>query len=137
MSPFSLLEHTADIGLEIHAVSLPALFAEAGLGLLAVLAPATPARIVRSRSIHIEGAEPAELLVGWLNEILFWLETTGLLPGAFEIRSATDRELRAVIRGEDLQPRHRLQREVKAATWHQLLLEPEGDGWFARLYLDL
>jgi len=133
-----LIEHTADIGLEVRATTLAELFRQAALGLLQVLEPLTPARPLQARPVSLSGSEPAELLVGWLNEILFWLETRRLLPAEFEVRELSDRRLRGVIRGEPLVPkRHRLQREVKAATWHQLQLQHQAEGWFARIYLDL
>lgn len=138
MPSYTLIEHTADIGLELRAPTLEELFRQAALGLLQVLGPQAPARPKEARSVSLEGSEPAELLVGWLNEILFRLETQQLLPAEVEVHEVGDRRLRGVIRGQRLEPQyHQLQREVKAATWHQLELRREDDGWFARIYLDL
>ena len=137
MPSLRLIEHTADIGLELRASTLEELFHQAALGLLQVLGPQPPARSQMSHSVTLEGSEPAELLVGWLNEILFLLETRHFLPAEFTVHAVGEVQLRGVIRGQKLEPAQRLQREVKAATWHQLLLQRDGDSWFARIYLDL
>jgi SHS2 domain-containing protein len=90
------------------------------------------------RSVEITAGEGEELLVNWLNEILFLFDSRGFLPAEFIIEQATENRIRARILGEPFDPeRHPIDREIKAATYHQLRLEHGEKGWLARVYLDL
>ena len=64
------IEHTADLGVEITAADLPALFASAGEALYALIAD--PATIENREAIKVSatGANPEDLLHAWLCELL-------------------------------------------------------------------
>lgn len=135
---FKLLDHTADIGIEAEAGSLEELFRQAALGLLQVMDPQELPRSAQSKSVRLKGDEPAELLVAWLSEILYLLESSGLAPAEFEVNEVTERCFSGSVRGEHLDPdRHGFQREVKAVTWHQLTLFNANGRWHCRIFLDL
>lgn len=138
MAPFRLLAHTADMGLEATAATLEQLWVEAARGLLAVYGGSPAATPQEALEVVVSGHDLAELLVGWLNEIVFLLENRRFFPANFAIDELDGQQLRATIRGEPLDPaRHRFSRDVKAVTYHQLRLEQRGDHWYTRLYLDL
>ena len=87
-----------------------------------------------------EGAEtPADLLVAWLNDLIFRCETNHRLYTRFDVRVADDGlSLQAQVGGEPIdRDRHVLDHEVKAVTHHGLTLRREGDGWVAELILDI
>ncbi|HKL25507.1 MAG TPA: archease [Desulfuromonadales bacterium] len=135
---FRLIEHTADIGLEAWGADPAQVFLQAALALKSIIVGNSPVRGRDSRSMTLEGEDAGELLVAWLNEIIYASEVLEMLPAHFRIRALDDHRLQAEIEGEQLAPnRHRVAREVKAATYHQLLMEDTGDGWHARVYLDL
>ena len=60
-------------------------------------------------------------------------ETEGFVPERAGELELDDGVLRATVRGHRGEPRHL----VKAVTLHRLLFEPEGDGWRARVVLDV
>ena len=136
--PFRLLEHTADMGLEVTAASGPELFAEVARALLMLLGGTPAALPAEERTIEIAAAESQELLINWLNELLFLLETRRFYLADVVIEELTPTRLRARLRGEPLDSgRHAFARDAKAATYHQLQLEERANGWYARIYLDL
>lgn len=136
--PFRLLEHTADMGLEAEAASKSELFAEAALALLNLLGGAPPARLLQRRVVQVTGSDDVELLVNWLNELLFQVETRAFFPGMVRIVTLAPGHLVAELQGEPLDlERHRFDRDAKAVTYHQLVLEQRADFWYARLYVDL
>jgi len=62
----------------------------------------------------------------------------GLVPAEFVISEIGENALRGEVRGEPFDPkRHPIEREVKAITYHQLSVERDGQGWRARVYVDL
>lgn len=138
MGGFRLLAHTADMGIEATADSLPGVFVEAARGLRAIIFDDTPIASMREEPVEIVGDDGGELLVGWLNEILYLFEIRGLAPADFVIESLAEGTLRAKVLGETFDPkRHPLEREVKAVTYHQLSVTKEGNLWRVRLYVDL
>ncbi len=135
---FRLLEHTADIGIEAWGPQLGDLFEQAALGLKSLLIGTSPVAEAQTSPVRLDADDPGELLVAWLNEIIFLFETQNLVPGSFRIEQVDRTGLQALVCNEAFAPdRHTVERQVKAATYHQLYLGKEADGWHARIYLDL
>ena len=54
------------------------------------------------------------------------------------VREVNSRTLKALLRGECFDPvRHRIEREIKAVTYHQASVTKTGDGWLARVVFDV
>ena len=140
--PFEILDHTADIMLRITADTREKLCDEARLALYAVVGDLHPARPLPSVdvpvTIHVQGADFAEVMHDWLGEVLFLLESRGLLclpAGPF---SVNDHQLTVLVAMAPLdKAASRVDREVKAVTYHQLAAGPTEDGWSATLILDI
>jgi SHS2 domain-containing protein len=137
MGSYRLIEHTADMGLEASGESRAELYLQAALALREILAT-TGGSPLEEREVEVKGGDAAELMVKWLNEILFLLETKGFFPVFFRIEEVTAEMLRARVIGEPFDPdRHSVEREVKAATYHQLRVEQSDGVWHARIFVDL
>jgi SHS2 domain-containing protein len=97
---------------------------------------ATKAKV--KTKIFVRAEDPVELLVCWLNEVVYWSEKNNLVPSAFHIESVSDKELQATIAGEPFDmERHSVERQIKSVTYHQACLEERVDGWYSRVYVDL
>ena len=138
MNDFRLLAHTADMGIEATGNSRAEVFVAAAQGLKEMIfgdAPVTPRQ---SAPVSLASGDVGELLVAWLGEILYLFEVRGLVPAEFVIYEITENSLRGEVYGEPFDPkRHPVEREVKAITYHQLSVERDGQGWRARVYVDL
>ncbi len=135
---FRLLEHTADIGIEARGASLESLLEQAAYGLRAVMAEQIDLEPAEELLLKLSGDDLEELLVNWLNELLFLFETRGFLPARVIVEEAGRTQLRARIKGERYDPqRHQIDREIKAVTYHQISVTCGPKGWQARVYLDL
>jgi len=133
----TIIEHTADVGIEVEAESLEELFEVAAAAMFGLMYPRLPDAPTEERLVRVEGEEPVELLVNWLNELLYLAEAEGLVFGRFEVRVVRDVALRARawgVRAEDMDPPVR---EIKAATYHMLRLEKVPGGHVARIIFDL
>ena len=140
---FETVDHTADAGLRVRARSLEGLFLHAAEGLAWLLSGGRPVVRRKKREFVLRGIDLEELLVAWLNEILFCREAEGLIFGWFEI-AGLERpgkraegggqggyELRARAEGERIDPRrHAEGMAIKAATYHDLRLREEDEGGY-------
>ncbi len=140
MGRFEILEHTADLGLWVEAADLDDLFQTVATGLFQVIV-ANPESIEPGFEEHVEleaGSTDA-LLIAWLNELIVRCETRRMLYACFAVAlDAAGKRLSAEIAGEEMdRGRHQLDHEVKAATWHELMVGQAGQGWRARVILDI
>ena len=132
------MEHTSDLILEFRGRDLEELFGNAAAGMLGTITPLDGVNPEVGECIRLEAPDTGELLVSWLNELLFYLDGRGLLLVEYEFESLDGGKLVAHARGEvvDLSTRE-VGPEIKAATYHALLLEKEDGGWRARVLFDL
>ncbi len=140
---WELIDHTADVGLVGYGRTPAEAFASAGAGLFDLMVGVAGVRETTSRRIEVAGLDPADLLVAWLNELLYVFEVDGLVFARFDVELHDgNRRLVATGHGERFDPsRHAVRLGVKAATYHQAAVEPaDGDPdrrWRARVILDV
>ena len=138
MNRFELLEHTADMGIAAEAETRAELFRQMALGLRQIITGCVDIRAEIYVEVEVTGKDDEELLVSWLGELVFLMETRLFLPAEIDIRDVKEHSLKARLGGETYVPgRHYLEREIKAVTYHQIKLEPVAEGWTARVYVDL
>jgi SHS2 domain-containing protein len=131
-------DHTADLGIRIRAGSIDALFAEAAEALFAVVITdlATVQPLVE-REVILPADELDLLLFDWLKQLLYWWDAEHLLFGKFSVQVG-DKGLTGKAWGEPLdRQRHQLEHEVKAITYHGLVVAQENDGWLAEVIVDI
>ncbi len=134
------LEHTADVGFELEGESLEALFQAALLGLLEVMFQNPPQGGRRRRRLRLEAEDLEGLLVRFLNELIYLIQTKGFVPGRARLRinpTPTGYALEGTLFGEPFRPEMGFQGEVKSATFHGLKVAEEGGRWRARVILDV
>ena len=137
-----MLDHTADVRFEIGAPTLEALFDEARRALLITMFERPPERGAEERPVRLSATDLEILLVRWVNELIYLIQSAGFVPVRTEIRI---REadmggffLDGLLAGAALDLEgYRWQGEIKSATFHGLAVVPEGGGWQARVILDV
>jgi SHS2 domain-containing protein len=135
---YEVFEHTADLGLRIRAKDLNTLFADAARALFAVIVEnLDDVRTTCEWAMTIGGSDPEYLLFDWLNELLFKFDKEHLLFSDFTV-TVTSTGLSATARGEPLDTtRHHLDHEVKAITYHGLVVRQAAEGWLAEVIVDI
>jgi SHS2 domain-containing protein len=135
---FEILEHTADIGFRVRAASLPELFEAAAQALASIAIETANIEPRGTFPIEARGADNQELLVNWLNEVLWLLDGKRIALGRFEVAEVGEGRVAGMAWGEPLDPaRHRAKIVVKGVTYHQLEVVRENGGWRARVFLDI
>jgi SHS2 domain-containing protein len=132
-------DHTADIGMHITASSLPELFAEAGRGLFALIIENLAEVQFTGVAEFRLGPRPLDyLLFDWLKELLYRFDQGHEVLGEFKLAVSAETGLTATMRSAPLDPNlHQLDHEVKAITYHELVVRPTANGWEARVILDI
>ncbi len=126
--------HTADRALQVWGRTLPDLFVGAARGMYSLMAEPEDLLAVRWQEIQLEAPDRETLLVDWLNELLFLTEVEELLFAEFRITSLNGTTLQAQA-GGTVAPIGKA--HIKAATFHDLRIVREGDGWSALITFDV
>ena len=132
------LDHTADVGFALEAQSLEELFQAALKGLLDVMFTAPPQGGRKRRHLRLFAEDLETLLVRFLNELIYLIQTKGFVPGRARIRVEEEEggyRLTATLFGEPFQERFGFQGEVKSATFHGLSVRKEDGRWKAQVIL--
>ncbi len=137
-------DHTGDVGFEVVAADLPALFDGARRAVLAELMTRPPRGGDERLALELEAHGLERLLLRWLDEVLFLVQTRARVPtgGRPRLRPAGSADgswrLDAELTLTPLDPvAHGWRGEVKAATYHGLELARDGEHWRARVVLDV
>ena len=155
---YRLLDHTADLGMEVRGIDLKDLFTNAGKAfmhlMLKVESPSKGDGLKGdclkgdglkgdglkgdARRMDIAGTDLADLMVRWLGELLYLFEGEDLVATIMDIDVLTPRGLGATLRTIPFDPsRHEIIREIKAVTYHQIAVIQSGHLWKARVIFDL
>jgi SHS2 domain-containing protein len=134
---FEILEHTADIGIIAYGADLKQAFANAAKGLSSLITDPGGVEERLHRDIELSADDEESLLVDWLNELVFYFDTEGILFKRFDIIELDGNHLRARGYGERVDSaRHELKTGVKAATYHMLKIE-KGKGCRVQVIFDI
>ena len=134
---FEFIDHTADTGIRVEAPTLEDLFETAGLAFTEVVTSAESLDCSVERRFKLEEDDIETLLVSWLQELLYLLDTEDLVFARFQV-TLHDCSLEATAWGEVFDPdRHMIKTEIKAVTYHQLEVAESDQGWQAQVIFDI
>lgn len=134
---FREIDHSGDVGIEAWGEDPARLFENASLGLMSLTATGRLGVTVK-RELVARAERPSDLLVAWLSEVILAGSTNAEVYSGVRIDFIDDCNVRGVVAGTRVESvRHALRFDVKAATYHGLLLEETDDGFHARVIFDL
>ena len=134
---FRYIDHTADVGILVTAPTLGVLFETAAFALTELITNVDGLKLQVERQIQLEENEIETLLVSWLQELLYLLDTEQLVFGRFKV-NVKDCSLDAKVWGEPFNPKiHTSKTEIKAVTYHQLEVIESEQGWKAQVIFDI
>ena len=138
MKPFEIVNHTADISIKAYGKTLKELFENAATGMFNILADLEGITSSTELEIKAEGLDKEELLITWLDELLYNFYTKHIIFCEFDITELTDKNLTAKVKGRFIgENRNRLKTEIKAATRHDLRIEKKDDTYEVQIVFDV
>ncbi len=120
---FEAIEHPSDIGIIAYGNDLKEVFENAAYGMFAMMAELSTLKPHEAYAIKVTGDDREDLLVNWLNELIFLHETKHVLFKEFLISKISDKELSGEAKGEHMtKGLDLLHRPIKAATFNGIEL---------------
>ncbi|MFA4916009.1 MAG: archease [Syntrophales bacterium] len=135
---YRVFDHTADLGVEIYGKTVKELFVNAAFAVFDLMVDLQHIKTTEVRTICIEGADWEDLLINYLREVLYLFNGEALILGEYAIKEISPNRLAGEVRGESFESgRHRIKTEIKAVTYHQVLVRKAAAGWIGRVVFDV
>jgi SHS2 domain-containing protein len=135
---YTLLDHTADLGIMVRGTDLKDLFESAGRALMHLMVRAATPGKTTSMKISVSGEDLADLLIRWLGEILYLFAGENLVVTSIRLDSISSSHLEGSLETATFEPEfHEILREIKAVTYHQIQVTEKANGWEAKVIFDV
>ena len=132
---FEEIDHTADRAIRIYGSNLEELLLNAARGMNDILVTKhIPGPALQEKFVQLRAMDSESLLVEWLSELAYWAEIEMLVFHEFRIESVSPTHLRARILGS---PVTRLEKHIKAVTYHNLAIVQSEAGLTATVVFDV
>ncbi len=158
MKKYEPIDISGDVGLRAFGKTINEVFINAAEGMYSLITNLDLIREEKNIDITIDSSSVENLLVAWLNELIFHFDTYGFIgkrivitetspsialpgPGGGETNKFSKTQtytLKAAISGEDFdQSRHESKLLIKAATYHRLRIEKINNIYEAEVIFDI
>lgn len=135
---FRLLDHTADLAIEVQGFDRKELYENACMALTHVMVSRAASAGASSTKIVVSGQDPIDLLVRWLGEILYLFVGEARVVTSVAVRNITQERIEAAVETVPFDPRlHKIRTEVKGVTFHQAEVREKEGQWFAKVIIDV
>jgi SHS2 domain-containing protein len=113
-------------------------FENCSLGMMSLMLDPGKVRPRQRVGLSAQGRDWKSLLVSWLSEVLYRVEAENLAFASFKISRLTEYAAAGWGMGEPLdRERHAAGTEIKAPTYHMLVLEEIEGLWTAQVIFDV
>ena len=134
---FEVIEHTADVGIAAYGSDLKEAFANAAYALFSLMVDLKQVGDTLYREVEITAENQEDLLVAWLNELIYLFEVESILFKRFSVDELTETRLKSRCYGQAIDLlRHKIKVGVKAATYHMLKVEKD-NGFRVQVLFDI
>jgi SHS2 domain-containing protein len=131
---FTEIEHTADWAIHVEADHFAQLLECAAWGMYELLHLEADRQTGEKRRVQLEAPDREGLLVAWLEELLFYLETEGRMVHEASVQTVGDKELVADLA---LVATHTPTKQIKAVTFHNLRIVDRDSGLETTIIFDV
>jgi len=138
MKRYEQIPHTADIAVRVYGKDLKELFANAAYAMFDIIADLDGLKDTVSIDLDLKAPSKEELLVSWLDELLYNFYTKGIIFFRFDITTLGEKEIFGKAFGRHVgENKNRLKTEIKAATYHDLTIKETPDGYSVEIVFDV
>jgi SHS2 domain-containing protein len=131
--PYEEIEHTADWAIQVHGETLNELFENAANGMFSLLDPLPISIEAKNTRLELSAIDLETLLVCWLEELLYILETEHKGADSFKIE-IEDTALKATFRSMPVQSQ---KKDIKAVTYNELEITQDDEGFHTTIVFDV
>ena len=135
------LEHMTDAVVEAYGDTQEEAFSFAARGLVDTMVDVGTVRAVEEKRIDAEGHDLESLLFDWLDKVMLLLVADGFAMSQFSVGIEKTKDgyaLKGAGKGEKLDlSRHTYKVEIKAVTYHEMIVRQEKGRVTVRYLLDL
>lgn len=132
--PFEEIEHTADLAMRVRGGDFAELLQHAAEGLLALSVAKFTRHEGRQITLELSAPDREQLLVLWLEELLYSMEMRGVAHQDFALSVHDGPGLEATMREIELES---IGRQIKAVTFHDLRIISTQEGLEATVVFDV
>ncbi|MFA6610571.1 MAG: archease [Candidatus Omnitrophota bacterium] len=138
MKRFEQFPHTADIGMHVYGKDLKELFENAAFSMFDVIADLEGMKSPVTQHFEINASNKEDLLVAWLDELLYNFYTRGIIFSKFEIGEISDKYIKAKAFGREVGAnRNRLKTEIKSVTYSGMSINKTDEGFQVDIIFDV
>ncbi len=139
---FEFREHTADVYIAAHGMTLEEAFENAALAMFEVMTDIEKVSPDVEGSVEVEAEDEYALLYSWLEALLVKFETKNMLYSRFKISNLEENSggfrIKATVWGEKFNAEKHTQKvAVKAVTYHRMEIIREIDKVTLEFILDI
>jgi SHS2 domain-containing protein len=136
--PYTLIDHTADIGICVTADTLTDLFTEAATAMFDQIIDRAKLSGAQHRRVAVTGIDRPDLLINFLRELLSFWTIDACLVKNVRIHYINDERLTAEIIFDEYAPEtHEILKDIKAVTYHGISVDETNAGWGATIIFDV
>lgn len=136
------MDHMTDAVVEAHGSTLEEAFVQGARGLVDTMVDLDTVRPVMEVKIEAEGHDLESLLFDWLDRVMLLMVADGIVLSEFSVKiqklDGGNYLLKGAAKGEKIDlARHRYKVEIKAITYHEMLVRQEKGRVTIRFLMDL
>ena len=134
---YTIIDHTADIGVEASGKNLGEAFEKLAEGMFAIITDESVIENkIKKEIILPRDSDTEQLVIDWLSELLYLSDVSGLVFGKFRVKLTN--QLEAMAWGEPYsRTKHGYGAEIKAVTYHLLSVKNNKKGVTIRVLFDI
>ena len=141
MKNYKLLDHTADIRVEVWGKTRKDLFGNAVAAMFDVMVDFPNEEKIKpleEKTVKITGNDLEDTLINFLREALYLFNGKGWLIKSCEPLELTGRSFVVRLQGAPYnRQKNPLKTEIKAVTYHGLIISKSKKGWQAKVVFDV
>ena len=136
MKDYNESGHSADWSFTVHGHDLQELFLNTSTAMIDMQRPifSNSSSAAEEICIALEGVDRESLLVNWLNELIYIQDTKKVIPTDIRFLDLTENELVATIEAKKFSS---IDKVIKAATYHQLIIDKTPSGYETTIVMDV
>ncbi|NIP29309.1 MAG: hypothetical protein GTO02_02470 [Candidatus Dadabacteria bacterium] len=133
---YEILDHTADIKIRVFGNDFREILENSASAILEIINNEDVNPDV-SHNFEVSGEGKDQILVRLINELIYILQTEKLLIKNVQVEKEGEHKYMVFCKGIKINNEHELNYDIKGATYHDLLIEKEGDRLKAEFVIDV